>query len=290
MNGDRGMGKTNHAITNALTIDLEDWPQSVLNPHMPITDCVVRNTDRILALMDRSHVRATFFALGKVCERFPQLLPKIASAGHEIASHGYGHELLSNMEPEQFRRDLQRSIDIIESQIGRRPVGYRAPAFSVTRNTLWAGPIMAEFGIRYSSSIFPIAGRRYGIPDAPRFPHRWPTCNLAEFPLTTVRRLGRNLPVSGGGYLRLLPGSVMSQAIREVNREGMPAVVYVHPYELAPTELSKLRLRGWRLSWKTYLMQSLFRGRMYGRLNRLFNEFTFAPMAEVLGLSSVSGH
>lgn len=273
------------SITNALTVDLEDWPQSVLGSQMPITDCVVRNADRMLALLGRFGIRATFFALGKVCEKFPQLLPTIESAGHEIASHGYGHELLYRITPKRFEWDLKRSIEIIESQIGRRPIGYRAPGFSVTHQSLWAGPIIAQLGIQYSSSIFPIAGRRYGIPNARRFPHRWNTCNLIEFPMTTVRWLGRNLPVSGGGYFRLLPGPVLSTAIREVNGQGQPAVVYLHPYELAVNELATLKRRGWRLGWRTYLTQSLFRGRMLGRLSRLFQEFSFAPMAEVLGLS-----
>lgn len=279
------MRKINRTITNALTVDLEDWPQSVVSPRLPITDCVLRNTDRMLALLDRFGLRATFFALGRVCEKFPQLPSTIASAGHEIASHGYGHELLYRITPDRFRWDLKRSLDIIESQIGRRPIGYRAPGFSVTQHSLWAGPIMAQLGIRYSSSIFPIAGRRYGISKAPRFPHRWDTCNLIEFPMTTVRRLGRNLPVSGGGYFRLLPGPILSAAIREVNRQGQPAVVYLHPYELAVNELAMLKRRGWHLGWRTYLTQSVFRGRMLGRLSRLFQGFRFAPMAEVLGLS-----
>ncbi len=277
--------QVNRSIANALTIDLEDWTQSVLGPQTPITDCVIRNTDRMLALLDRYGVRATFFALGKVCEKFPQLLPTIASAGHEIGTHGYGHELLYNITPERFHRDLKRSIEIIESQTGLRPLGYRAPGFSVTRNSLWAGPTMARLGIRFSSSIFPIAGRRYGIPDAPRFPHRWDTCDLIEFPMTTVRRFGRNMPVSGGGYFRLLPGPILSAAIREVNSLGQPAVVYLHPYELAVNELAELKRCGWRLSFRTYITQSLFRGRMFGRVQRLLREFSFAPMTEVLGLA-----
>ena len=275
----------NRQITNALTVDLEDWPVSVLSPRMPITDCVVRNTERMLTLLDGVGVRGTFFALGKVCEKFPQLLPAIAGAGHEVGTHGYGHELLYKITPQRFREDLARSMDIVESQTGRRPIGYRAPAFSVTSNSLWAGPIMEELGIKYSSSIFPVAGRRYGIPGAKRFCHRWSSCDVVEFPLTTVRRFGRNLPVSGGGYFRLLPGFVLSGAIREVNREGQPAVVYLHPYELAVNELALLKRRGWRIGFKRYITQSLFRGRMLGRLTRLFREFEFAPMAEVLGFA-----
>ncbi len=272
------------AVVNALTVDLEDWTQSVLDPRLPMTDCILRNTDRMLTLLDRFGVRATFFALGKVCERFPQLVPSIASAGHEIGTHGYGHELVHRMTPEKFREDVERSIAIIESQAGRHPIGYRAPAFSITSGSLWAGPILHDLGIRYSSSIFPIAGRRYGMPRARRFPHRWENCPLIEFPLSTIRRFGRNLPVSGGGYFRLLPGAIVSESIREVNRQGQPVVVYLHPYELAVNEISELKRRGWRIGPKRNIMQSLFRGRMSGRLRRLFGTFRFAPMADVLGL------
>ena len=278
------MHKNNHPISNALTIDLEDWAQSVLGPQTPITTRVLRNTDRMLNLLARYGVRATFFALGKVCERFPSLLPQIASAGHEIGTHGYGHELLYTMTPDRFRADLERSIDIVASQIGRKPTGYRAPAFSVTRSSMWAGPIMAELGIKYSSSIFPIARKRYGIPDAERFPHRWENCDLIEFPLTTVRRFGRNFPVAGGGYFRLLPHPVLARAIREVNGQSQPVVVYIHPYELDVNELAELRRQGWSIRWKTYINQSLFRGRIRGRLAALFQEFRFTTMAEVLGL------
>ncbi|HNQ24258.1 MAG TPA: DUF3473 domain-containing protein [Phycisphaerae bacterium] len=270
------------AILNALTIDLEDWAQSTLGAHLPITARVVRNTQRVLHLLTAHDVHATFFALGKVCERYPELLPMVAEAGHEIGTHGYGHELLYSITPARFREDLERSIDLIVRQIGRRPVSYRAPAFSITRDSLWAGPILAELGIRYSSSIFPIAGGRYGIPDAPRFPHRWPTCDLLEFPLTTVRRFGRNWPVCGGGYVRLLPYALVAGAIREVNRLRHPAVVYLHPYELDVTEVAELRRQGWPISRERYVHQSLFRGRVRGRLARLMTEFRFAPLTEVL--------
>jgi polysaccharide deacetylase family protein (PEP-CTERM system associated) len=192
------------------------------------------------------------------------------------------------MKPEAFADDLRRSIQLIESQIGKKPIGYRAPAFSISKETMWCGPIMADLGIRYSSSIFPIAGRRYGIPDAPRFPHRWPNCNVIEFPLTTLRRFGRNLPACGGGYLRMLPVPVLSAAIRGANRQRQPAVVYLHPYELAVNELDVLRQRGWRIAWRTHLHQSLFRGRVAARLAALCRRFKFAPMGTVLGFDKTA--
>ncbi len=274
------------AVTNALTIDLEDWPQAVLDPSLPVTRRVVGNVGRLLDFLDRRQVKATFFALGKVCECFPQLLPRIDAAGHEIASHGYGHELLHHLSPDQFRSDLRRSIEIIESQIGQRPAGYRAPAFSITARTRWAGPILAELGFRYSSSIFPVRKKRYGIPDAPRVPHRWPDCPLVEFPLATLRVLGANIPVCGGGYLRLFPGWVHAQAIRRLNAAGHPAVLYLHPYEFAPDEVRGFRNSGFQFPTRRYLMQSLWRARVPLRLERLLAGFPFAPIQQVLDARS----
>ncbi len=270
---------------NALTIDLEDWPVAVLGPDQPVTPCVLRNTERVLTLLAELGVRATFFALGRVCEQYPQLLQWVTAAGHEVGTHGYGHALVHNLTPQHFREDLRRSIDVIGTQTGKTPLGYRAPAFSIGPKSLWAGPILADEGIRYSSSIFPIAGPRYGIPTAPRFPFRWPDCDLIEFPLTTVRRWGRNLPVAGGGYFRLLPGLILNRALGEINRQGQPVVVYVHPYELAPGELGELRRAGVRFSRKVHFKQALFRGRMAGRLASVLTWLPFAPMAEVLNLA-----
>jgi len=274
------------AVTNALTIDLEDWAQAVLDPSLPITDHVVRNVDRLLALLAKHSVRATFFALGKVCERHPGLLPVIQSAGHEVGSHGYGHELVHRLTPRQFEDDVRRSVEIIESQIGQRPAGYRAPAFSITARTRWAGPILAELGFRYSSSIFPVRKKRYGIPDAPRVPHRWPGCSLVEFPLATLRVLGANIPVCGGGHMRLFPGWVHTKAIRRLNAAGHPAVVYLHPYEFAPEEVRDFRQSGLQFSTRRYLMQSLWRNRVPLRLERLLAGFPFAPIQQVLDARS----
>lgn len=271
-------------MLNALTIDLEDWAQAVLDPRLPITDRVVANVDRLLDFLDRNGVRATFFALGKVCERHPRLLPRISSAGHEIASHGYGHELLHHLTPDQFRIDLQQSIDIIKAQVGHPPRGYRAPAFSITAKTRWAGPILAELGFCYSSSIFPVRKKRYGIPDAPRIPHRWPDCPLVEFPLTTLRLLGCNIPVCGGGYMRLLPADIHCTAIRRLNADGHPAVVYLHPYEFAPDEVADFSQAGFNVPIRRHLMQSLWRSRVPARLERLLEQFQFAPVGQALDI------
>jgi polysaccharide deacetylase family protein (PEP-CTERM system associated) len=187
--------------------------------------------------------------------------------------------------PEAFRDDIRRSVDVIVSQTGTGPKGYRAPGFSIDHRCLWAGPILAECGLAYSSSIFPIRGRRYGMPDAPRWPHRWDGCDLWEFPLTTVKLLGKNLPMCGGGYFRLLPWPILSLALSRVNRQGHPAVIYMHPYELDVHEAVDLTKQGHVIPTKTRFMQSLFRSRINARLERLFQQYRFAPMAEVLGIA-----
>ena len=230
----------------------------------------------------------------------------MAACGHEVASHGYGHDLIYNMTPESFREDLRRSVDLIGEQTGVAPVGYRAPAFSITRQSLWAGPILAELGFKYSSSIFPISGSRYGIADAPTFPFNWkdwltgtpaggpgacgkpearsPKPDLVEFPMTTLAFAGRRWPVCGGGYLRLLPTCFLKSAIRQAHRQGQPAVVYMHPYEVDVSEVGELLRAGWRFSRKTALTQSLFRCFIKQRLADIFRTFKFAPLREVLGV------
>lgn len=270
------------AFANILTIDLEDWAVAVLGPSMPLTERVVANTDRLLDILARHEQRATFFVLGRVAQAFPELIRRVAAAGHEIASHGFGHDLLPNLTPERFRADVARSADLLNRITGSRPIGYRAPAFSIGEQTRWAGPILAELGFRYSSSVFPIAGRRYGIPDAPLGVHRWPNCDLVEVPPSAMRLLGRNWPVAGGGYFRLLPGYAARSALRRINAEGRPAVVYMHPYEIDVNEIDELRAGGWRVpAWRGWT-QSLFRSRVEPRLECLLREFRFVPVCEAL--------
>lgn len=270
-------------VCNAFTIDLEDWGHGLLGGGTPITRRVVANVERVLELLDRHRVKATFFALGKVCRTHPQLLTAVAAAGHEVASHGYGHELVYRMTPQALREDLRRSIDVIGEQTGRAPVGYRAPGFSITRASLWALDVLADLGFRYSSSIFPFGGRRYGIAAAPRFPFR---CGggLIEFPLTTLMWGGRRWPVCGGGYLRLLPMRCADQAIRRANRLGQPAVLYMHPYELDLTEVSQMRRCGFPIRRSLALQQGLFRVFFRRRVSDLLRRFQFAPMRAVLGV------
>ncbi|MFQ5500725.1 MAG: DUF3473 domain-containing protein [Phycisphaerae bacterium] len=270
------------ALSNVLTIDLEDWPIAVLGPKHDITPRVVENTQRCLHILRWHRVRATFFVLGKVAERFPDLVREVRDEGHEIASQGYGHELLTDISPERFERDVQTSIDVLTDIVGERPIGYRAPAFSIVERTRWAGPILADLGFKYDSSIFPIRHRRYGIADTPVSIHRWQDCFLIECPPATLSVLGRNLPVAGGGYFRLLPGPVARSAIRRINRANRPAILYLHPYELDTEGLLSHKSSGVRFGPMRHLTQGLFRDRMEHRLHRLLERFRFTTMAELL--------
>ncbi|MCK4658365.1 MAG: DUF3473 domain-containing protein [Phycisphaerae bacterium] len=272
-------------MLNALTIDFEDWMQANIDPDRPITPRVVGNVRRVLSLLDEHQVKATFFILGKVGDLYPDLVREVDQAGHEIASHGWSHRLVYNLSPEQFRQDLRRSIEQLVTLTGRPPLGYRAPAFSITKRSLWAVPILADEGFRYSSSVFPIRKKRYGIPDAPRYPYRWEGCDLIEFPLTTARFAGWNVPVCGGGYLRLFPYAVVRRALRAANRAGQPAVVYFHPYEFDLREVRELQAQGHAIGRKDALMKSLWRAKLEGRLRAALDEFEFAPMARVLEIS-----
>lgn len=253
----------------AVTVDLEDWPVAVLGPHHAISERVVANTHRTLDLLRRLGVRGTFFVLGRVAEKHPELVRLALADGHEIASHGYGHELLTTLTPQRFRDDVCRSVDILAGITGARPAGYRAPAFSIVEATRWAGPILCDLGFAYDSSIFPIRHPRYGIPSAPRGIHRWADCPLVECPPATVRWGGRTWPVAGGGYFRLLPGAVIMASLRRLGREGLPAVLYMHPYELDAGGVAAHRRAGVRVGWRRAVTQEAFRGRVEARLSRV---------------------
>jgi len=270
------------AVANALTVDLEDWPVAVLGPEHEITGRVVENTLRCLQILQWHNARATFFVLGKVAEKYPDLIREVRSAGHEIASHGHGHVLLARLTPQQLRDDLRRGIDALAAITGQAPLGYRAPGFSIVESTRWAGPILSDVGFAYSSSIFPIRHRRYGIPQAPRGLHWWPDCPLVECPPATIRIIGRNWPVAGGGYFRLLPGVVVRQAVRWINRSDQPAVLYLHPYELDVGGVGRHKLEGLRVGWRRHLTQSLFRERMEARLHRLLESFHFVTLGNLV--------
>ena len=272
-------------VVNMMTIDVEDhFHASVFDEAVPrhrwdhLESRVCANADRLLSILDRANVRATFFVLGWVAKRFPALVRRIASCGHEIASHGYSHKLIYEDTPDAFRADLRRAKHVIEAAAGTRVVGYRAPSYSVTARSLWALDILIEEGYEYDASIFPIHHDRYGIASSPRHVYRvWRRQgSLWEIPGSTVRLAGLNLPVAGGGYFRLLPYAWTKWGIDRVNRrEGQPVVFYLHPWEIDPQQpripLSRLR----RLRHYSNL------NRTEARLERLLADFRFDSISAV---------
>jgi polysaccharide deacetylase family protein (PEP-CTERM system associated) len=270
-------------ITNALTIDVEDYFQvSAFAPYIArhewdSRECrVERNVDRILALLERQGVQATFFTLGWVAERYPQLVRAIVGGGHELASHGYGHERASDLAEAAFFEDVDRAKKLLEDLSGHAVQGYRAPSFSIGAGNLWAFDTLARAGYRYSSSIYPIAHDHYGMPEAPRFAHRVPS-GLLEVPATTLRVGGRNLPCSGGGYFRLLPYPMSRWMLRRVNaRDREAAVFYFHPWEI---DHAQPRVAG--IDARTRFRHYLNLDRMEQRLGRLLSDFRWGRMDQL---------
>ncbi len=233
------------ALLNAFSVDVEDYFQVMAfekairrDQWEGLEPRVERNTRRLLDLCARYGVRGTYFVLGWVAERCPGLVRDIRAAGHELGTHGYDHRRVTTLTPAQFRDDVRRSKGAIEDAAGVEVIGYRAPNYSIVRETLWAMDVLIEEGFRYDSSIFPIRHDRYGIPDFPRFPRRVRGSNgtaLHEFPISTVRLAGMNLPFVGGGYLRHFPLAFIRWGMRRLNGgERRPAIVYIHPWEIDP--------------------------------------------------------
>ena len=272
-------------IRNAMTCDVEDYFQvSAFAPYIdrdswPTRECRVEaNMERILAIYERHGVKATFFTLGWIAERYPQMVRKIVAAGHELASHGYGHLRASDQTRAQFDNDIRSSKALLEDIGGQPVIGYRAPSFSIGHANLWALEALQEAGYRYSSSIYPIAHDHYGKPDAPRFafyPHG--PDGLLEVPVTTVNMLGRNLPAGGGGYFRLLPYALSRWMMRKVNRDDrQPALFYFHPWELDP---GQPRPEG--LDAKSRFRHYVNIERMEARLEQLARDFAWDRMDRI---------
>lgn len=248
----------------------EDWLQ--------FPSRVETNTRRVLDLFSRHAVRATFFVVGWTAKRFPHLVREILTGGHEIGCHSHMHRAIWHLTPDEFRADLKRAIASIEDVTGTRVVGFRAPTFSIVRRTLWALEILAEEGVQYDSSVFPVRHDAYGIPTSPRKIFRWrlDAGELYEFPMTTARVAGMNLPAAGGGYLRLLPLWFNQWAIRGAERAGIPANVYFHPWEMDPDQP---RIAG---RWKSRVRHYTNLKTMETRLATLLNTFRFVPLSEAL--------
>jgi polysaccharide deacetylase family protein (PEP-CTERM system associated) len=281
-------------MINALTVDVEDYFQVSAFERCVRRDewdnyplRVEMNTLRVLDMLDEFGVKATFFILGWVAERCPNLVKQINRLGHEIACHGYGHELIYHISPERFRDDVRRAKAILEDISGERVQGYRAPSYSITKESLWALEILIEEGFEFSSSIFPIFHDIYGIPDANRFIHNINTKagTITEFPISTFElKIGwRNirLPIAGGGYLRLFPAPLIGRAINRINNSEMqPVVVYFHPWEIDPKQP---RIKA---VLKSQFRHYLNLERMENKIKYLLGKLDFTSMSNVISMRS----
>ena len=278
-----GTGTDASSIVHHFTVDVEEYFQvSALAPYVSRSDWgtrasrVVESTRRVLDLLDGHDARGTFFTLGWVAERHPALVREIAQRGHELASHGWGHEKITDLTPDRFRESVRSSRRILEDLTGRPVIGYRAPSFSIVRGREWALDILVEEGYRYDSSLFPIRRPGYGHPDAARDPFLLErrAGPLLEYPPAILVVGGTRLPAAGGGYLRLLPFGLITRAVRQAEARGQPATLYIHPWEL---DSGQPRVR----------VPALTRIRHYGglrrtepRLRRLLSRFAFRPIAD----------
>lgn len=260
-----------HVSAFADSIDRKDWGEQPLR--------VEANTRRLMDLFESRDVHATFFVLGWVADRTPDLIKEIADRGHEVACHGYSHQLIYNQTPEVFREETLRSKHLLEDIVQRPVRGYRAASYSITRDSLWALDILAEAGFEYDSSIFPVHHDRYGIPDAKETPHKLVTPegrSLIEFPLSTARLFGYRLPVAGGGYFRLYPYALTRAGLSQVNRRRQPFIFYLHPWEIDP-EQPRIDA-GWFSRFRHYNNLD----KCESRLTQLLKDFDFDRCDRVL--------
>lgn len=274
----------NAPLRNAMTVDVEDYFQVQAFAGVIARDSwdgfasrVEGNVDRILEQFARADARGTFFTLGWVAERHPAVVRKIVAAGHELASHGYGHAAVYTLDEVGFRADVGRARRLLEDIGGVAVTGYRAPTFSIGPRTPWAYAVLESEGYRYSSSIFPIRHDLYGEPDAPRVPFHPAGRTLWELPMTTVRVAGKNLPCAGGGYFRLLPYQLYRMGLRRLHRaEHRPGIFYFHPWEIDPGQ-PRIRDAG-RVSRFRHTVNL---AAMSGRLDRLLHDFAWDRMDRV---------
>ncbi|HND14022.1 MAG TPA: DUF3473 domain-containing protein [Pseudomonadales bacterium] len=267
-----------------MTVDVEDYFQVSAFEHcVPRSDwqhlpCRVEvNVDRILDLFAENGVKATFFTLGWVAERYPQMIARIVAAGHELASHGWEHIRANTQNRSQFQDDIVRTKALLEDLSGSAVNGYRAASYSISTDNLWAHEVLADAGYSYSSSIVPVRHDLYGIPDAPRFAYRSAEDRLLEIPITTITLAGRNLNCGGGGWFRLFPYAFSRWAMKSVNAdEHQPCIFYFHPWEVDPGQ-PRVAAANARARFRHYLNL----GRMYDRLERLLQDFRWGRVDEV---------
>lgn len=271
---------------HAMSIDVEDYfhvaaLSGVIRPDQwsNLPSRVEHNTEKLLALFEAHGVKATFFVLGWVAERYPQLIRKLADQGHEIASHGYSHQLVYSQSKKVFRDETLRSKALLESITGRPVLGYRAASYSITRESLWALDILSEAGFTWDSSIFPIRHDRYGIPDSPSEPYTIQTESgnvIQEFPLTTARVFGLSVPAAGGGYFRQFPYPLFRYLFRNASGSGdRPQMFYLHPWEVDPDQP-----RYNNASWFSRFRHYTNLDRCYDRLDQLLRDFRFGTVTE----------
>ena len=278
-------------MLNVMSIDVEDWfcvyNLSRLIRYADWGKCesrVERNTVRLLNLFRAHRVEATFFVLGWVAERLPDLVKEIERQGHEVASHGFSHRLLTFMQPEEFRADLQRSLEVLARVTGQEVRGFRAPSFSLTRKTLWAVNIMKESGIQYDSSVFPVGFHpEYGMPDVELRPHQVAE-GLTELPMGVAEVAGCRIPCSGGGYFRLYPYGMTRWLMRKCNEQGRAVIFYLHPWELDPAQP---RVRG--MSWSARLRHYNNLAKTEQRLEQLLSDFSFTSARRLLAAQGRPG-
>lgn len=272
-------------MKNAISIDVEDWfcannISEIINIKKweQCESRISQNTLKILSVLDKKDVKATFFILGWIAERFPEIVEKINNEGHEIATHGYSHSLLTKITPQEFEKDLRKSIEIIGRHTDQDIIGFRAPSFSITRDTYWAFDILQKYKIKYDSSIFPVKFHPdYGVPDVPEGPYKVNN-GLWEFPLSCFSIFGENVPCSGGGYFRVFPYFFTRYGIRKCNNHGRPVVFYLHPWEVDP-DLPRIDLPFIKKFRHYYNLDKTER-----RLKRLLGDFEFTTIKEVLKL------
>jgi len=272
------------SITNALTIDFEDWYQGLEIPYTQwdgFEDRIAIVGRKLLQILDEVGTKATFFVLGFVAEKHPEVIKAIEKAGHEIGTHGFSHTLIYKQSPQVFRQEMERAVGFLEDLIGKKVIGHRAPFFSIIKHSLWALDILGELGILFDSSIFPVLNYRYGIADAPRFPYDIKRAHftLKEFPISTLQLPKVTLPISGGAYFRIYPYQVTKQALRVVNRSGKPFTFYLHPWELDADHPHI------DLPRRIALTHYFNLGKTETRFRKLLRDFKFEPMKEVLNVS-----
>jgi polysaccharide deacetylase family protein (PEP-CTERM system associated) len=267
---------------NAFTVDLEEWFQGLTSTNRQperwdlLESRVVQATHLLLDILRQYQVRATFFTLGHVADRQPALMDEICAAGHELGIHGYYHRFVNRLTPAEFDWEVGRSIEAVMRVNNLTPQGHRAPYFSVNATTPWAFDVLARHGLRYDSSVFPTRNMLYGFPGAPRLPYRVAEGALWELPASTVRWAGKLWPMSGGFYVRALPYVVTRWALRRLQQAGEPAVLYIHPWEL------DLGQRYKQVTARERITHYHGRGGLAAKLHRLFSNFRFGPMSELV--------